>query len=784
MQDALIRSLPPSLGVGYGNWTTVLTANDPAALVDQGGVSSTMLQVVQAFMQASVGISVLPQVGQKTQGCILFNTTMPSAYVGPPLPAELFPVAQSGSYMEVKIDDDSEPKTCAFLKDDDPLHKSASNCDLQNTSNGGTLRRCLSQGAMVTCTVIPKAFATSGKFGCGYDTAGGLLPSGCDEDGPSCAQDVVLPALYAQLRSRYVAPTGVAPLAAQVLPWFTAAGGGTWFGGLDLTPSLAYQQNIQPNPDKAVTCEINTDESVALKFSQCSNPHYQALKSHVDAYYRNDGSVVVPPMSQLEWPVSRGTMVSGVILAYASTNRSLRQRFVDALFDDATVCGDSSLYHVCWKTPQHKIVSVNPWHLGEFNPFSVCDVEYLPTSQGSNEYVYSYCNADNRECPAFNSRAVPMRCNPLFRQFVDYPGVPSQVDNEYLSYNLCEHTIEEDSDGCMNDQGLLGGFDGLPVGASSVSENMLVGTKYKNQPYSVASDLYTASSWAIPSDFADSGIYGVNPLWQGKEGPYGFVRAKDTDIGGHRVGLLVNRSETTGISTMTVWRLPLGEDEDGRLMLSSFTGRPASEWVQGLNASMLSDHEANMLLYGVAQAAQSGLPPSCPLQRWAFYSGSFRTFSPVLPSPKRARHLFRRVHGGAILAHPTMTKTDQGEGLGLYTTHNGFCACPVVQGVRQTQCLVSVATNMRCSLAETIASLQSGAWYESYVFAPVDVHRSYRRCTMQLDWPDIGNPLRDGSTSFKGSWAGASDLISRRCHVLDRLQPFRYRCSLSLSFAF
>ena len=59
------------------------------------------------------------------------------------------------------------------------------------------------------------------------------------------------------------------------------------------------------------------------------------------------------------------------------------------------------------------------------------------------------------------------------------------------------------------------------------------------------------------------------------------------------------------------------------------------------------------------------------------------------------------------------------------------------------------------------------------VFQPYDLSGP-QPCTAQLDWPNLANPLRDGSPGSPSA-AGV-------CHVLDRLPPFQYAYSASGSF--
>ena len=87
--------------------------------------------------------------------------------------------------------------------------------------------------------------------------------------------------------------------------------------------------------------------------------------------------------------------------------------------------------------------------------------------------------------------------------------------------------------GCLHDQTLLGGYDGMPVTAQGVN-TMIQDTPYDGLSYSTSKDMYTASSWEIPDDFRKSPSQGTNPLWQGDGAPFGYLRVDENDIGTHR----------------------------------------------------------------------------------------------------------------------------------------------------------------------------------------------------------------------------------------------------------
>ena len=608
-----------------------------------------------------------------------------------------------------------------------------------------------------------------------------LDTNGCENDVMKYLYDAVVSQNY----QRSLQPA--IRLNAVVLPWFQP--NNSWpFSGFDLSDLLDYTDNIQPNPEKAIMCEINTDSGSAVQLSACQSPHYSALKQHVERFYKRDGPVIIPAGEQLEWPVSRSILSSGIILSYSNTNRSRTRPFLDSLFEDETVCkGDSiSTRRVCWNKQETQYIPMNPWMLGNFNPFEVCDIDFTSPAQGDKEIIYAHCAPpENAVCQAYGNEPIQSRCKDRDQNYVTNPGVPRTDENGPLAYNLCFHKLEESSAGCMHDQGLLGGYDGLPVAVSpAASTSMIQGTKYGSSRYEVAEDMYNNSIWDIPDDFKTDLWEDRNPLWSGQDDtPYGYLQVNESHIGGHMIGLVINRSAPEDvISTLKIERLPMQVWEDWVMLDSSSTGSgKVQDWVPGLQDAMRADHTANLRLFeAMIQPSQIGA--SCPLQRWAFYSGNYTTFSPVIPSPRRSQHLFWRMNR-AMLAHPTMRQTTNGEYLGDYTTGNGFCACPVVPDIEQSQCLVPVGKAVfyttdvteACSLKDTVNALMAtGRYYKSYVYQPRDGNQRPKVCTMQMDWPNVDGVMRDGSP-FTAPWDKASSTIDKKCHVLDRLRPFQYR---------
>lgn len=461
-----------------------------------------------------------------------------------------------------------------------------------------------------------------------------------------------------------------------------------------------------------------------------------------------------------------------------------------ALFDDATVCkGDTSGdQRVCWKAANGTSwSSMNPWLLGYWNPYEECDVDFTAQTQAPVEYIDASCAP--AVCPLggpyFTNMPFSQQCQNRLNQRVLQPGVP-QIDvfGNYLPYNLCHHRLVEDPEGCLHDQGLLGGFDGLPVGAGPGSRPMTADTPYAGARYVVSDDMYTPSEWEIPADFQGGLFAGTNPLWAGAEAAYGFLRVPPAELGVHRVGLRITRPPNSTYARLDVYKLPLataageaGLDLDSPLLAS----RPVGEWVPGLLDAIRADARANEARRGFD--AGNATSASCPLRRFAFHSSERTGFAPSMPSPLRARHLFGNITGRA-LAHPTMTQSTDGALLGPYRTVNGFCFCPVVAGVPQANCQVRIGSSLDptgCSLTQTAQALLGGAPGTSYVFEPFTTNQRRKPCQMQLDWPRIPLPLRDGSAGA-ADFRLASDPASQRCHVLDRLRPFQYRYASAPEF--
>ena len=251
------------------------------------------------------------------------------------------------------------------------------------------------------------------------------------------------------------------------------------------------------------------------------------------------------------------------------------------------------------------------------------------------------------------------------------------------------------------------------------------------------------------------------------------------ELGIHRIGLQITRDANSSLAKLDVYKLPLGVDGDG-LDLDSPTmaSLPVQDWVPTLLASIHADSDMNLLREGSYNRYVGSNPsPSCPLRRYAFYSSNRPQFAPSMPSPQRANHLFGNITGRAF-AHPTMNHLTTGEFLGQYTTVNGFCFCPVVQGIEQAHCKTRIGASAdQCSLTQTVQALTGQGVITSMVFPPRTSLQQDLTCTMPLDWPKLPIALRDGSPgpSSDEDFKLASDQAYRKCHVLDRLNAFQYQ---------
>ena len=798
-QRRLIKNAE-SYGVTDENWASELTYPDENNMQKQFGSGAiTMLDHVIQHMNRRMGIIKLDAVSSQSLGCIRYVNRPPAVYdyATDPVPPSLVPrvIPEALDLMGTPEMDETVNRTCVFPFMYDPKFQrilTTPACGQEVTTEykelGGRVDRLTTCGRE-TCTSVPVAYLRDGLFACRYK-AEAVIPRGCSETNSDCHTEV-LKAVYDAVYTAYVSRLDATPppvSAPTLFPLFQRDQNWT-FNSFNLKEVLDYEQNIQPNPERTVMCEISTSAEQSIKFSSCNNPHYLKLQEHVDKFYKRKGGVSIPAGAQLEWPIGRAALAKGILLSYSNMNKSIGRRYVDALFDDSTACKGDSRLQVCRKdnTTSTKFRSVNPWMLGMFNPYEVCDVDYTDQGDGGREYIYSDCIKEgNSACQKFNAREIPIKCKLDHRRLVTRPGVPRKLYGEPFEYNLCHHQLQEDSEGCMHDQGLLGGFDGAPVGSPKETlETMLAGyPQYAaTEKYTVAPNLYENSTWSIPADFKAGIFANANPLWRGDFAPYGYLQINESDIGGHRIGVVVLRVNGTDdmFSTMLVEQIAFGLQEDGKYVndrdKSPLAGRPVSEWVAALQADMRKDDLELRGTYAISYTPNQ-LGASCPLKRWMFYAGNNSDFSPTIPSPQRARHLFHRIHGG-LTAHPTMRRAPKGEFLGKYKTSNGFCACPFMKDTPQSQCLVPASSRDACSLFSTIEALRAdGQEFSSHVFPPLDSSWTARVCHMSLDWPALNGTLRDGS-SLGGDFSKASDIGNRECHILDRFRPFQYRYDAS-----
>lgn len=712
----------------------------------------------------------------------VMNNLMNASYAGE-LYAGLDP-SQSSLIQgrEVDIDDTDIHHVCLF---DNPLHDPLlQGIDLRTCSNqkvnktDGLLQdELLVCTGPVYCTRTPVYYITDGAFLCQYYPD--MPSSPCDGTLEGCGLNL-LNALYDKFYSMYD-PGAVPPLKPVLLPWMAPAA--TWGFSFDLTQVLDFLGNIMPNKEQSVMCTVKSE---IVNLMNCTNPHYTTLKQHVQKHFMYNGSVIVPSDAQLDWTVDQAFLTAGGIFSFASTDRETSRTFLKGLFDDESVCKGETMgdQRVCWKASDASVYnSINPWLLGYWNPYVQCDVDYTGQTQAPLEFINAGCTdvICPKGGPYDTNMPLQAKCNAMLGQQVNKPGVP-QIDmmGDYLPYNLCHHRLVEDQVGCLHDQALLGGYDGLPVSTGDDSVPMNRDTPYANYQYKVSKDMYTSSTWDIPDDFMGGLFDQSNLLWQGGEAPYGILRVPPGEIGIHRIGLQITGIANSTISQMNVFKLPLGADAAAMdLDAPNMPSRPVAEWVPQLLERIRADSAVNQERDGFfTDFLSNSSSPSCPLRRFAFYSSARPSFAPSMPSPQRAHHLFRAITGQAY-AHPTMSQVTSGEYFGRYSTVNGFCFCPRVEGNPQTQCQVPIgAASDTCSLTQTVLALLGGTEpVTSHVFPPYTSLKQELPCRMQLDWPRVPIQLRDGSPGPKSEEAfrTASDKTNKQCHVLDRFRPFQYR---------
>lgn len=777
------------------DWTRDMTAADPDSFFqDPGWYGGTLLQMIHDWaikdMSARLanrimGLNPAPadvRFVTRTEAFVM-NNIMPAQYTGNLPVGGLDPSYPMQSGRLASLDDETTPRVCLF---DELYHDPAfsrisnlkENCKTQmvNRTDSYVQDELTVCNDNVYCSQAPAYYMTNGIFACQYYPTMPGFP--CNYSIPGCGQRL-LDALYAKFYEAYD-PGTVEPLPPTLLPWF--APGTSWGFSFDLTPVLDFLGNIMPNKEQSVMCTIKSE---IVNLMNCTNPLYNELKKHVDRYFMYNGSVIVPGDAQLDWQVDQTFLASGAVFSFASTDREISRTFLKALFDDETVCkGDiTGNQRVCWKNSNDtQFKSQNPWLLGYWNPYEGCDVDFTGQTQAPMELINAVCSSVvcPQDSPYYKNMPFQGTCQSMSGQKASIPAVP-QIDvlGKYLPYNLCHHKLVEDQVGCLHDQALLGGFDGLPVAAGAESRPMNADTPYANAKYTVSPNMYAPSEWEIPEDFLGGLFDQTNPLWTGADGPYGILRVPPGEIGIHRIGLQLTAVDNTSISRLDVYKLPLGSDGDGLdLDAPNMASLPVIDWVPTLLSGIQTDSSVNERGAGYFNSLLSkSSSASCPLRRFAFYSSSRSSFAPSVPSPQRAHHLFGAITGRSY-AHPMMRHVTSGEFFGKYSTVNGYCFCPRVEGTPQPHCQIRTGAQQEaCSLSQTVAALLGDVEVTSHVFSPRTSLQRDLTCRMSLDWPRVPIPLRDGSPGPSSSEAFklASDQLNKQCHVLDRLQPFQIK---------
>lgn len=621
---------------------------------------------------------------------------------------------------------------------------------------------------------------TTGLFSCHYkriDIPGGSSYSIQGASGQVEEQfEKYVNALYTQVKQKYdekmavfVESRAIHPISMSELPFY-ADEPGLSFGDFtfDLQRVANYVSNINPDVKTTVMCTAGNQQ---LDYSTCNDPNFLALRNHVFGSYSRDGSAVIPDRNQMDWSVTRTMMTNGAIYSFASLNRDMSKRFIDRLFDPATVCSSSSASRsdrLCYFSSIGGFAqprAITPWMAGWWNPYDKCDVDQMDAQNGNTEKIDSYCYY-KAFCPPDQGTSTST---------VDYyKNMPNNAQciqknnqktanlnvNSKLLYNLCRHTLNEESI-CTHTQGMVGGSDGYP-----------------SEDYPVGGNLYALHEFTkFPS--GDGSLFG-NALLRGQKVDYGFLRFPVNHIGGHRIGLRIQDN------MMRVWRMPLKHVMD-KTRMALWDTQDVSTWVADWARNMAEDDAKYTLssrdVYYVANRDARGVSElswDCPLRRRAFFTGTVAGFKPFLPSARRSQRLFGHLTGN-LNAHPTQVRKDGSSHFGPYRSTNGFCFCPVTEEVWTGMCSVeiSMTTEHNCTLFSTVKAISGRVWGWSHTFKPRNVNNELKICTVQTDWPFVNGTMRDGSEIKHDDvdqdvWAEASDTESRRCHVLDRMPDFSY----------
>jgi hypothetical protein len=143
---------------------------------------------------------------------------------------------------------------------------------------------------------------------------------------------------------------------------------------------------------------------------------------------------------------------------------------------------------------------------------------------------------------------------------------------------------------------------------------------------------------------------------------------------------------------------------------------------------------------------------SCPLRRFAFYQNHA-----MIPEPRRAYQIYGAINNYSYL-HPMQESVPIGDRIGKYTTHNGYCFCPIT-----SRCFTNASskTEGKCTLLGTLRSLYSNTFTSVLVLSP---DRTDHDTSYYMDWPNGHHPLRDGSHRNK--------TFERPFFIHDRVQPY------------
>lgn len=361
--------------ITQSNWVEYMTTADLDALVDHPSWvgSPTLLDMIESFITDGIQTQLanrvmanyappsgLPFVTKRS--AIVLNDAKPASYAGA-LPDSLDPTEipiDTGTL--VTMDNPYVPHICVYdLYSDDPAIRDvySSNCYPVTANRGYVQDKLFQCPGKVNCTSAPVNYMIYGMYDCQYYPS---MPGyACDSTQPGCGA-ALLNALYSDVLRQYNQES--APdLPPTLLPWFQD--NATWGFTFDLGSVLDYLGNIMPNKEQTVMCTIKSLTPIDLM--NCTNPHYKALKAHANKYFMYNGSVIVPRDTQLEWLVDRAFLAAGGVFSFSSTARNISHTFLQALFDDQTVCkGDTTANNrICWKASNSSVWnSVNPWTLG------------------------------------------------------------------------------------------------------------------------------------------------------------------------------------------------------------------------------------------------------------------------------------------------------------------------------------------------------------------------------------------------------------------------------------